>query len=171
VTYFERNTRTVEWLGRELVAAGFEPFVAVRCAALAPLHEALDVIVGVLTVPREDNAIGIATGAALAGGHPAVLLPDSGPGSVASVIASTVKPDPLPILLVLGLDDDITTDRAALIRVSEHVLAEFGIDTVSFDPTTSPVDPVAQVRDIVHERQRPAALLVPTATPTPEECA
>jgi sulfopyruvate decarboxylase TPP-binding subunit len=168
VTYFVRNTGTFEWLGRELVAAGFEPFVAVRCGVLAPLHDALDLSVGVLTVPREDNAIGISAGAALAGGHPAVLLPDSAPGTAGNVIAATVTPDPLPILLVIGVDDDPATERAPVLRLSAQVLDDFGIESVSFDPAASPTEPVARVRDIVQVRLRPAALLVPAALPIPE---
>src|ERR1700756_709445 len=78
MTYSIQNAQAVEELSRELVAAGFSPFVGTRCDALARLTEALDLAVGVLTVPRDDNAVGIAAGVALAGGYPAVLLRNSG---------------------------------------------------------------------------------------------
>jgi sulfopyruvate decarboxylase subunit alpha len=171
MTYFIQNVHAVEELCRELVAAGFSPFVGAQCEALSSLREALDLSVGVLTVPRDDNAIGIAAGVALAGGFPAVLLRNTGPGISAEVIASVVAPHEVPMLLVVALDADSATgtDAAAnrtagndaMVRLSATVLAEFGIESVPLDPTARPAGQVDVVRAIVIDQLRPAALLVP----------
>lgn len=164
MTYFIQNVGAVEELSRGLVAAGFGPFVGGQCDALSPLHEALDLNVGVLTVPRDDNAIGIAAGVSLAGGYPAVLLRNSGPGSSAEVIASVVVPHEVPMLLIVALDhgaEGPTAENPAMVRLSEQVLDEFGIETVPLDPRTSAEGTVDVVRGIVRDQLRPAALLVP----------
>jgi sulfopyruvate decarboxylase subunit alpha len=163
MTYFIQNAQAVEELSRELVAAGFSPFVATSCDALARLREALDLSAEVLTVPRDDNAMGIAAGIALAGGHPAVLLRNAGPGSSAEVIESVVAPHEVPVLLVvaIGGPDDQATGNMAMVRIGEEVLEEFGIQSVPLDPTMAVTDQVAVVRGIVCDQLRPAALLVP----------
>ncbi|HEX5113755.1 MAG TPA: hypothetical protein VFW65_01025 [Pseudonocardiaceae bacterium] len=164
MTYFIQNAQAVDELSRELVAAGFSPFVGTQCDALARLTEALDLAVGVLTVPRDDNAVGIAAGVALAGGYPAVLLRNSGPGNAAEVIGTVVAPHEVPMLLVLGIGGpaDPAADNLAMVRISEQVLDEFGIESVPLDPSMPAAAQVAVVRGIVRDQLRPAALLVPT---------
>jgi sulfopyruvate decarboxylase subunit alpha len=164
MTYFVQNVRAVEELCRELVAADFAPFIGTQCAALAPLHDALDLSVGVLTVPRDDNAIGIAAGVSLAGGYPAVLLRNSGPGSSAEAIASVVTPNEVPMLLIvaLGTDADLAPGDLAMARLSEQVLDEFGIESVRLDPATAAAAQIGVVRGILYDQLRPAALLVPS---------
>lgn len=161
MTYFVQHVRVVDELCRELVAAGFSPFIGARSADLAPLHDGLDIRVGVLTVPRDDNAIGIAAGVSLAGGFPVVLLPDSGPGATADVIASVIAPHEVPMLLVIALGAAAT--NPAMIRLSEQVLDEFGIESVWLDPEARLADRIGDARAIVQEQLRPAALLVPAA--------
>jgi sulfopyruvate decarboxylase subunit alpha len=163
MTYFVQNVHAVEELSRELVAAGFSPFLGSPCDALAPLYEALDLSVGVLSVPRDDNAIGIAAGVALAGGYPAVLLRNCGPGSGVEAIATVVTPNDVPLLLIVALaaDADLAPGDLAMNRLSEQVLADFGIESVALDPETPPAAPIAIAREIVCDRLRPAALLVP----------
>ncbi|HKN95747.1 MAG TPA: hypothetical protein VJX10_01420 [Pseudonocardiaceae bacterium] len=165
MTYFIQHAQAVDELSRELVAAGFSPFVTTRCDALARLSEALDVAAGVLTVPRDDNAIGIAAGVALAGGHPAVLMSDSGPGSAAEAIGSVVAPHDVAMLFVVAVGGpaDPAADDLPMVRISEQVLDEFGIASVPLDPTRPAAAPVAEVRGIVRDQFRPAALLVPAA--------
>jgi sulfopyruvate decarboxylase subunit alpha len=163
MTYFIQNVRAVEELCRELVAADFTPFISTQCDALSPLHEALDLNVGVLTVPRDDNAIAIAAGVSLAGGYPAVLLRNSGPGRCAEAIASVVTPNEVPMLLIvaLGTDADPAPGDLAMARLSEQVLDEFGIESVRLDPATPAAGQIGAVRGIVHEQLRPVALMVP----------
>ena len=173
MTYFIQNVHAVDELCRELVAAGFSPFVGAQCEALSRLHEALDLTVGVLTVPRDDNALGIAAGVSLAGGFPAVLLRNTGPGISAEVLASVVAPHEVPMLLIVALDAESSADtdvdtaasraagNQAMVRLSAQALEEFGIESVPLDPTARPAGQVEVVRAIVIDQLRPAALLVP----------
>lgn len=164
MTYFIQNAQAINELSKGLVAAGFGPFVGSPCDALAPLYEALDRDAGVLTVPRDDNAIGIAAGVALAGGRPAVLLRNSGPGGSAEIIASVVAQHEVAMLLIVALDNGAADPQAGdqvMVRLSEQVLDRFGIQTVPLDPTTRADEPIDLVRGIVCDQLRPAALLVP----------
>lgn len=164
MTNFVQHVSTVEELSRALIAAGFAPFVGARSEALAPLHEKLDLNVGVLTVPRDDSAVGIAAGVSLAGGYPAVLLGATGAGGCAEVIASVVSPHETPMLFIVPLVTDTTFAPAMdprTERLSGHVLGEFGIDSVSLDPETPVEESIGAVRAVVQHEHRPAALLVP----------
>lgn len=164
MTYSIQNVGAVGELCTGLIAAGFTPFVGTRCDALAPLHEALARDVGVLDVPRDDNAIGIAAGMSLAGGQPAVLLRNSGPGGSAEAIATVVATHETAMLLIVALDDgpaDPGVANPGMIRLSEQVLDEFGIQSVALDPTLPAAGPIGVVRGIVRDQLRPAALLVP----------
>jgi sulfopyruvate decarboxylase subunit alpha len=159
---FTRNARAVEELGRELVTAGFAPFVCAPSDALSPLHEALDAIVGMLDVPRDDNAIAIAAGVSLAGGFPAVLLQNSGPGGCADVIASVIARHEVPMLLIVAIGGTgPDASDPAMVRLSEQVLDEFGIQSVPLDPTMPAAAQIEVVRAIVLDELRPAALLLP----------
>lgn len=62
MTLFAQEVDVVGELCRELIAADFGPFFGTPCAVFLPLHAALDQEAHVLTVAREDNAVGIATG-------------------------------------------------------------------------------------------------------------
>jgi sulfopyruvate decarboxylase subunit alpha len=166
MTNFLQNIDAAEELCDELIAAGFSPFLSTRGDSHSPLHEALDERIGMLVVPRDDNAIGIAAGVSLAGGYPAVLLSDNGISGSAEAIASLVAPHRTPLLLVLVLGDDPVAadggpDRR---RLAELLMAELHVETVRIDPAARTAARVRVVRDIVREHQRPAALLVPPGT-------
>jgi sulfopyruvate decarboxylase subunit alpha len=160
MTNFVQNIDAAEELCDELIAAGFTPFVSTQSDTFSALHEALDERVGVLIVPRDDNAIGIAAGVSLAGGCPAVLLSDAGISGSADAIASLVTPHQTPLLLVISLGDDVPGGPDPR-RLAELVMAELGVQTVVVDAGARPATRVRLVREIVREHLRPAALLVP----------
>jgi sulfopyruvate decarboxylase TPP-binding subunit len=160
MTNFVQNIDAAEELCDELIAAGFTPFVSTRSDTFSALHEALDERVGVLIVPRDDNAIGIAAGVSLAGGCPAVLLSDTGISGSADAIASLVTPHQTPLLLVISLGGDLPSGSDPR-RLAELVMAELGVQTVVVDAGARPATSVRLVREIVREHLRPAALLVP----------
>jgi sulfopyruvate decarboxylase TPP-binding subunit len=160
MTNFVQNIDAAEELCDELIAAGFTPFVSTQSDTLSALHEALEERVGVLIVPRDDNAIGIAAGVSLAGGCPAVLLSDGGITGSADAIASLVTPHQTPLLLVVSLGGDLPSGADPR-RLAELVMAELGVQTVVVDPGATPATSVRLVREIVREHLRPAALLVP----------
>jgi sulfopyruvate decarboxylase TPP-binding subunit len=163
MTNFVQHIDAAEELCDELIAAGFTPFVSTRSDTLSALHEALDDRVGVLTVPRDDNAIGIAAGVSLAGGCPAVLLSDAGISGCADPIASLVAPHRTPLLLVISLGAPPAIEGGPdPRRLAELLIAELGIQSVAIEPTARTAARVGLVREIVREHLRPAALLVPS---------
>lgn len=148
----------------ELVAKGFGPFFGTPCGILSPLYRALQERAGLVTVAREDNAVGIATGAALAGRCPVVLMQNSGLGQSVNAIASLVVPYRIAMLFVVslrGVDPDPTQENLAMGRLTEPLLAELGVPARRLDPLASPADRVDWAADIVRGQGRPAALLVP----------
>lgn len=162
MTNFVQNIDAAKELCDELIAAGFTPFVRTRSDTFSALHEALDDRVGLLVVPRDDNAIAIAAGVSRAGGCPAVLLSDGGISGCADAIASLVTTDTTPLLLVISLGTDATTEgRPTQRRLTELLMGELGVQCVTIEPTEGTAAPVQLVRDIVREELRPAALLVP----------
>src|SRR5260364_366901 len=74
-------------LAQALVEKGFGPFFGTPCGILAPLYSILETEFGLHTIPREDNAIGIAAGTAMAGRRPVVLMQNSGLGQSVNAIA------------------------------------------------------------------------------------
>jgi sulfopyruvate decarboxylase subunit alpha len=165
MTNFVQNVDAAEELCDELIAAGFTPFVGTRSDTVSALHEALDDRVGVLIVPRDDNAIGIAAGVSLAGGVPAVLLSDAGVSGCSDAIASLVAPHRTPLLLVVSLGADPAIEGGpSPRRLAELLMAELGIQSVTIEATERMAARVKLVREIVREHLRPAALLVPLDT-------
>ncbi len=165
MTNFVQNIDAAEELCDELIAAGFTPFVSTRSDTVSALHAALEDRVGVLIVPRDDNAIGIAAGVSLAGGCPAVLLSDAGVSGCSEAIASLVAPDQTPLLLIVSLGEDPAIEGGPdPRRIAELLMAELGIQSVMIEETARMPARVRLVREIVREHLRPAALLVPLDT-------
>jgi sulfopyruvate decarboxylase TPP-binding subunit len=81
-------TNVAASLADELLDHGFSPFYGTPCGILAPLYAALEDKSDLLTVPREDTAIGVAAGAAAAGQLPVVLMQNSGLGQSVNAAAS-----------------------------------------------------------------------------------
>lgn len=151
-------------LGDALVAAGFGPFLGTPCGILAPLLRALDERVGVVTVAREDNAVGMAAGAALAGRCPVVLMQNSGLGQSVNAIASLVTPYRLPMLFVVslrGIDPDPTQENLVMGRLTRMLLDELDVETSVLDADVEPVRAAARAAEIVRLLGRAAALLIP----------
>ncbi|NMX21396.1 sulfopyruvate decarboxylase subunit alpha [ANME-1 cluster archaeon GoMg4] len=83
---------------------GFDFFTGVPCSILKGVINYLSEAPDIPYVPatREDEAIGIATGAYLAGKKPAVLMQNSGLGNSISVLGSLVLLYEIPILLLIS---------------------------------------------------------------------
>jgi sulfopyruvate decarboxylase subunit alpha/phosphonopyruvate decarboxylase len=150
----------------ELVTAGFGPFLGTPCGILSPMFVALDELTEILTVAREDNAVGMAAGASLAGRLPAVLMQNSGFGQSINAIASLVEPYRIPMLFVIsmrGTYPDPTEENLVMGRLTEPLLEQLGVEAVTLAPDVPPAPQVARVHRIVAVDGRPAALLVPPA--------
>lgn len=149
-------------LSGSLIDQGFAPFFGTPCGILAPLFERLESRSRLMSVAREDNAVGIAAGASMAGHAPVVVMQNSGLGQSVNAIASLVVPYSMPMLLIVsmrGVPPDDTSENIVMGRITEGVLAGAGIPTAWLDADDID-DQVAWARAQVVERHTPAALLV-----------
>jgi sulfopyruvate decarboxylase subunit alpha len=163
---FAQKVLLAKELCRELMAVGFSPFLGSPSGILSPFYAALEQHRGLLIVSRDDNAIGVAAGASLAGQYPVVLMPSSGLGQSVAAIASLVVPYRIPMLLVVslrGANPEAGRDNMIMGRLTEPLLDGLGIEAVTLQPDVRPTKQVNRLRDIVRGQLRPAALLVPPA--------
>ncbi|MDT8914699.1 thiamine pyrophosphate-binding protein [Amycolatopsis sp. PS_44_ISF1] len=153
---------TADRVAGALIGAGFAPFFGTPCGILAPLYAALPEL---LTVAREDNAVGVAAGAALAGHVPAVLMQNSGLGQSVNALASLAVPYRIPMLLVVslrGAEGDPTPENRLMGELTEPLLAglEVPAEVLAADGDAFEAQ-AGRLRRVVGDG--PAALLVPPA--------
>lgn len=149
-------------LADELLAAGFGPFLSTPCGILAKLQDAVAERTGLMTVAREDNAVGIAAGADLAGRWPVVMMQNSGLAQSVNAIASLVTPYRLAMLFVVslrGTDPDTTQENIVMGQLTVPLLDGLGVESRTLD--RDPADIVSWAHKVVAEQRRSAALLVP----------
>jgi sulfopyruvate decarboxylase subunit alpha len=149
-------------LAGELVDSGFGPFLSTPCGILARLHDAIGERTDLLTVAREDNAVGIAAGAELTGRCPVVMMQNSGFAQSVNAIASLVLPYRLAILFVIslrGVDLDNTQENLVMGRLTVPMLDGLGIECRTLD--RDPKDTVSWARKITTDQRQSAALLIP----------
>ena len=95
---------------QELRLLGYDEFVGVPCSTLVPIIDALGRSrASYLGATREDAALGVAAGMALAGRRPVVLMQNSGLGLAINALLSLTRLYELPALLVVswrGWSDD-----------------------------------------------------------------
>lgn len=159
------HTDHAQALSAALRHHGFSPFFGTPCGILAPLYELLQSQGGLTTVVREDNAVGVAAGSAMAGRSPVVLMQNSGLGQSVNAMASLVAPYGIPMLFVIGMrstDADSTGENEVMGRLTETLLSASGIPSARLDGP-SLRNHVTWCHDLVVQQRRPAALLVPPA--------
>lgn len=152
-------------LATGLTEHGFFPFFGTPCGILAPLYEYLSTHNGLITIPREDNAVGIAAGTALSGQHPVVLMQNSGLGQSVNAIASLVAPYQLPILFIIsmrGTDHDLTEENQIMGRTTHLLLTTAGIPTTHLHHQHINQQLTWANHTVITQHQ-PAALLIPPA--------
>ncbi|ROP31359.1 thiamine pyrophosphate-binding protein [Couchioplanes caeruleus] len=150
-------------LRNELREQGFGPHFGTPCGVLAPLYEAMDGGDGVTTIPREDNAVGVAAGAALSGRSPIVLMQNSGFGQSVNAIASLVVPYGIPILFIVsmrGVAPDDTAENEGMGTLTEPICRLLGLPTVHLDSAADAAAVAASLAEQVIVRREPAVLLV-----------
>jgi sulfopyruvate decarboxylase subunit alpha len=96
----ERGSLTGVELADALRARGFDFFTGVPCSLVASLITALEPH-GYVAETREDAALGLAAGAALAGRRPVVVMQNSGFGVSLNAIGSLQDIYAMPCLLVI----------------------------------------------------------------------
>jgi sulfopyruvate decarboxylase subunit alpha/phosphonopyruvate decarboxylase len=145
-----------------LTGAGCGPFLGVPCGILAPLFTELDAAAGVIYTPREDSAIAMACGSALAGRDPVVLMQNSGLAQSVNVLASLVIPYGFPIGMVVSLrgsGEDNTAENQVMGRATGPILDSLGVPYRVLGEATG-----ADLRwwqSVVRQGGRAAALLIP----------
>jgi sulfopyruvate decarboxylase subunit alpha len=148
-------------VARDLVSSGLGPFLATPCGVLAPLLSELGS--RLITVPREETAVGVAAGAALAGRRPVVLMQNSGFGASVNALASLVQAYTLPLLLVVslrGAAPDNTDENRVMGRVTGPMLDLLGIGHRTLHPDRLSAD-VEWATTELSRSGRTQALLVP----------
>jgi phosphonopyruvate decarboxylase len=141
---------------QELRQLGYDRFLGVPCSTLVPLIDALaESDAPYLGATREDAALGVAAGMALAGHRPAVLMQNSGLGLAINALLSLTRLYELPALLIVswrGWSTDAPEHVEMGRRLPELLQAldvphRLALDTDAFAPS-------------FHSALKPIALLV-----------
>ena len=154
---------TAEGCLEALKGRGFDFFCGVADSTLASLIEELGRDpVGYVPATREDLAVGMATGAFLAGRRPAVLMQNSGLGYCLNALTSLNLIYKIPVLLIIGYrgyQGKDAPEHWVMGRHCEALLREVGIPTLV--PGSGQVGrAVAQADGIMRAQRIPVALLV-----------
>ncbi len=115
-----------------------------------------------LPAPREDSALGVASGAAVAGERAVVLLQNSGLGYCLNVLTSFNLIYQVPVLLIVswrGHDDTDAVEHDVIGRQLVSLLELFELPQLVLDPA-EPAASVHAAIDRMDQAQRCAALLV-----------
>ncbi|TSB32749.1 sulfopyruvate decarboxylase subunit alpha [Streptomyces benahoarensis] len=158
----ERPTSSESAVYEGLTANGFGPFFGTPCGVLAPLLSLLETGADYHVVAREDNAVGVAAGASLAGAAPVVLMQNSGFGQSVNALASLVVPYRIPMLLVVsmrGTPPDTTTENLPMGRLTEPVLEGLGID-YEYLTGEGAARQMELAGSVVKEKRQPFAFLI-----------
>ena len=144
-----------------LRAAGFDFFTGVPCSLVAPVIVELEPL-GYVAETREDAALGLAAGAALAGRRPMVLMQNSGFGVSLNALGSLQQIYALPCLLLVtwrGYEGKDAPEHLVMGRAMPAVLDAFEIPwrTLSADRMD---DDLRWSRERIDGRPGPAALVV-----------
>jgi len=148
-------------LARELRAAGFDFFTGVPCSLVASLIAALEPH-GYVAETREDAALGLAAGAALAGRLPLVVMQNSGFGVSLNALGSLQQIYELPCLLIItwrGFEGKDAPEHLVMGAAMPRILDAMEIPWRVLDAERAAAD-VAWARARLDETSRPAALVV-----------
>jgi len=143
---------------------GFDFSVGVPCSILKGVIGCLQLDPEIQYIPatREEEAIGIATGAHLAGKNPVVLMQNSGLGSSISALATLNLIYKIPILLVIswrGYQGSDAPEHIVLGEVTPKLLEEIGIPVkILSDDNLDEV--VSSSMLIIKEQFAPVAILI-----------
>src|SRR5262245_18001764 len=148
-----------------LEAQGYDFFAGVPCSLVEDVIAALESHPRLPYVPavREDVAVGLAAGAALAGRTPAVLMQNSGLGTSLNALVSLSLLYRLPAVLVVtwrGYGSVDAPEHLLMGEISPSLLDLIGIPHRALGPASA-ADDIAWARAEAHRRSQPVALLVP----------
>lgn len=148
-------------LARALLANGFDFFTGVPCSLVASLITALEPH-GYVAETREDAALGLAAGAALAGRRPLVLMQNSGFGVSLNAIGSLQDIYALPCLLVVtwrGYEGKDAPEHLVMGEAMPKILDAMHVPWRAIEAANASAD-VAWARARLDEKAGPVALVV-----------
>jgi sulfopyruvate decarboxylase subunit alpha len=155
-------TTAGEAFASALGGSGFDFFTGVPCSLVASLIAALEPR-GYVAETREDAALGLAAGAALAGRRPVVIMQNSGLGVSLNALGSLQQIYALPCLLIVtwrGYRGQDAPEHLVMGRAMPQVLDAFEIAWRVISAPTLAAD-VAWAAAEVERAPRPLALIVP----------
>jgi sulfopyruvate decarboxylase TPP-binding subunit len=134
---------------------GYDFFTGVPCSSLGPLYAVPGLAARYRPATREDLAVGLAAGAALAGARPAVLMQNSGLGLIQTALLTLQRMYDLPVLLVIGWrgHGPDAPEHVEMGRLTPGLLTSLGV------PHRLAVEPDA-MEPAFHSTRGPVALLV-----------
>jgi len=143
---------------------GFNFFTGVPCSILKGVINYLSEAPDVPYVPatREDEAIGIATGAYLAGKRPVVLMQNSGLGNSIGTLASLVLLYEIPLLLLIswrGYQGKDAPEHLIMGKSTVKLLEDIGVPTQIL-PKEKTEETISDTVKMMEERSLPTAIIV-----------
>jgi sulfopyruvate decarboxylase subunit alpha len=148
-----------------LRSGGLDFFLSVPCKLLARLIDKVQADPAVIYTPvtREEEGVGMACGAHLAGRLPAIVMQNSGFGNSANAILSLLNYYRVPVVFVVshrGSDGEPIEAQRMMGNVTEDLLNVIGVDHLSItEPSMlSLVKPAIQA---AREENRSLAILLP----------
>ncbi len=144
--------------------AGIHTFTGVPCSYLKALITELGSDNSYVAAASEGEAVGIATGACLAGSSPAVLIQSSGLGNCVNPLTSLVAPFEIPMLLVVGYrnaEGSGPPQHTMMGEITEPLLDLIGIRHVTLERSLD--DAQGQITALLqhsHRTRRAVAILI-----------
>lgn len=147
-----------------LKSHGFDFSTGVPCSILKDViyHLSIDPDITYIPATREDEALGIATGAYLAGRKPIVLMQNSGLGNSINALASLVILYKIPILLLItwrGYEGKDAPEHLVIGKSIIKLLEDIGIpaQVISEEDPNKAIS--ASIREL-EEKQIPTAMIL-----------
>ena len=147
-----------------LKSHGFNFSTGVPCSILKDiiLYLSSDPDIPYIPATREDEALGIATGAYLAGRKPIVLMQNSGLGSTINPLASLDILYKIPMLLIMswrGYQGEDAPEHLIMGEVTIKLLEDIGIPVQVISKEEPEKAIAASVKEL-EEKQIPAAMIL-----------
>jgi sulfopyruvate decarboxylase subunit alpha len=148
-----------------LRASGLDFFLSVPCKLLAGLIDRLQADTEVIYTPvtREEEGVGMACGAYLAGRRPAIVMQNSGFGNSANAILSLLNYYRVPVVFIVshrGSDGEPIEAQRMMGGAITDLLKVIGVDQMSVT-TPSMLSSVKPAIEAARAANRSLAILLP----------
>ena len=157
------SSTSTEFL-QALKAEGFNFFTGVADSLIASLIEDLSHDeVGYIPAVREDLAVGLASGAFLAGRRPAVLMQNSGLGYCLNALTSLNLIYKIPLLMIVGYRGYLGKDAPEHRVMGQHckaLLQQIGISVLEPSVCDELISCAVQASGWMRQNRIPAAILI-----------